>query len=110
VKHFKIYPDQTTIYFSTCTIIQWLCIFKEEKCFQIVIDSLKYCVENKGLFVIGYVIMLNHLHLLTSNIENTNLSNIMRDFKHFTFAPWEGIPRAIAFIILVPSWLCGIPE
>jgi len=84
VKHFKIYPDQTTIYFSTCTIIQWLCIFKEEKYFQIVINSLKYCVENKGLFLIGYVIMLNHLHLLTSNKENTNLSNIMRDFKHFT--------------------------
>lgn len=84
MKHFKIDPNLTSIYFSTCTIVQWQCIFKEQKYFQIVIDSLKYCTENKGLYVLGYVIMPNHLHLLTSNTEDTNLSNIMRDFKHFT--------------------------
>ena len=28
--------------------------------------------------------MPNHLHLLTGNNENTLLSNIMRDFRHFT--------------------------
>jgi len=84
MKHFKIYPDQTSIYFSTSTITQWQNIFTEEKYFQIIIDSLKYCIANKGLSLIGYVIMLNHVHLLTSNNENTTLSNIMRDFKHFT--------------------------
>lgn len=83
MRRYKIYSD-TTFYFSTCIITQWQCVFKEEKYFQIIIDSLKYCVENKGLYLLGFVIMLNHLHLLTSNKENTNLSNIMRDFKHYT--------------------------
>ncbi len=62
MKHYKI-QDDTNVYFSTCTIVQWQRIFKEEKHFRIIIDSLNYCTENKGLYVIGYVIMLNHLHL-----------------------------------------------
>ncbi len=33
-----------------------LYFFKEEKYFQIVIDSLKYCVEKKALSLIGYVL------------------------------------------------------
>ena len=28
--------------------------------------------------------MPNHVHLMTAHPESTNLSNIMRDFKHFT--------------------------
>jgi putative transposase len=81
MKHYNIQTD-TNVYFSTCTIVQWQSIFKEEKYFRIVADSLNYCTENKGLAVIGYVIMLNHLHLVTINSEETSLSNIMRDFKH----------------------------
>ncbi len=83
MKHVHIQND-TNVYFSTCTIIQWQCIFKEEKYFQIVTDSLNYCIDNKGLIVIAYVIMLNHLHLITCNSDTTVLSNIMRDFKRYT--------------------------
>ena len=39
---YKIYPEQTSYYYSTCTIIAWLPIFQEEKYFQSIIDSLKY--------------------------------------------------------------------
>jgi REP element-mobilizing transposase RayT len=39
---------------------------------------------NKGLFLLGYVIMPTHLHLITSNQIDTTLSNIMRDFRTFT--------------------------
>ena len=49
-----------------------------------IIESLKYCQEHKGLYLFGYVIMLNHLHLSTSNAAETNLSEIMRDFKRHT--------------------------
>ena len=84
MRRFRIYSNQTSYYFSTCTVVQWQCVFKEDKYFQIIIDSLKYCMGHKGLILIGYVIMLNHLHLLTSNEEGASLSNIMRDFKRFT--------------------------
>lgn len=68
MKHYKINND-TNVYFSTCTIVQWQCIFKENKYFRIIVDCLNYCIDNKGLSLIGYVIMLNHLHLITLNSQ-----------------------------------------
>ena len=45
MKRFKIDPGKTSGYFSTSVIAQWQCVFKEEKYFQIIIDSLKCCME-----------------------------------------------------------------
>ena len=83
MRRFRVYPGYNT-YYSTSTIIAWLPVFTEEKYFQIIIDSLSYCASSKGLYLLGYVIMPTHVHLLTSNAESTNLANIMRDFKHYT--------------------------
>ena len=61
MRRFKVNHNETFVYFSTSTITEWQCVFKEEKYFEIVIDSLKYCIDHKGLILVGYVIMLNHL-------------------------------------------------
>ncbi len=84
MKRYNIFNHETTYYYSTCTITAWLPIFQEEHYFNIIIESLKYCQENKGLYLLGYVIMPSHIHLITSNNENTTLSNIMRDFRQYT--------------------------
>ena len=84
VQRYKTDESLTSVYFCTCTIVEWLCVFKEEKYFQVIIESLKYCTKNKGLILFGYVIMPNHLHLMSSHDDGTTLSDIMRDFKHFT--------------------------
>ena len=84
MRRYRIDSETTSYYFSTCTIVEWLCVFKEEKYFQIIVESLNYCREKKGLFLLGLVIMLNHIHLITSNRDETNLSDIMRDFKRYT--------------------------
>lgn len=84
MKRYKVYPEDTTFYFTTSTIINWIPVFQKDCYYQIIINSLKYCQENKGLAIHGYVIMPTHLHLITSNEEDTSLKNIMRDFKHFT--------------------------
>ena len=50
-----------------------------------VIDSLNYCVANKGLIIYGYVIMSNHAHLIiAANEDSLGLSSIIGDFKKFT--------------------------
>ena len=58
---------------------------------HIVIDSLRYCQENKRLRIYAWVMMSNHLHLLVDvndempyEQERLELSNIIRDFKKFT--------------------------
>jgi len=84
MKHYRVSPDETPFYYSTCTVVDWLPVFQADVYFQIIIDSLKFCKTNKGLFLLAYVIMPTHLHLVTAQSENTTLSEIMRDFRQFT--------------------------
>ena len=84
MKRYHIYPEETSFYFSTCVIVAWLPIFQNEIYFKIIIESLNYCRLHKGIFLLGFVIMPSHLHLITSNTKKTTLSEIMRDFKTYT--------------------------
>ena len=84
MKRYKVYQQIYNVYFSTSTIVEWLPVFTSDVYFNIIIDSLKYCQANKGLNLIAYVIMPDHIHLITSNLEKACLSDIMRDFKRFT--------------------------
>ena len=68
-------------HFVTCTVINWIDVFTREEYKAIIIDSLKYCIENKGLEVHGYVIMHNHIHLLISTASENKLQDLVRDFK-----------------------------
>jgi len=79
---YKIY-DQSKAYYLTFTVVGWIDIFSRKIYKDIIIDSLKYCQQNKALNIFAYVIMTNHLHLLI-NCDEKNLSDIIRDFKKFT--------------------------
>jgi len=76
--------DGQTIYFLTITVIEWIDIFTKPSYFKAIVDSLKYCQKNKGLLLYGFVIMTNHIHLLAQSDKKHNLSDIIRDFKHYT--------------------------
>ena len=41
--------DQEGLYFVTFTVVHWLDLFIRDDYKQIVVDSLNYCRENKGL-------------------------------------------------------------
>ena len=83
MSRYKTYDDNG-IYFTTHTIIEWMPVFKEKKYFDIIIDSLKYCQKKKGLVIFGYVIMINHFHLLAQTENNNKFQDVMRDMKKFT--------------------------
>ena len=76
--------NQNHMHFITPTIVGWCDVFTRKVYKEIVIDSLKYCIEHKGLIVFAYVIMSNHLHLIVAAKEGYQLSNIIRDFKRHT--------------------------
>ncbi|GHT04987.1 transposase [Bacteroidia bacterium] len=67
----------------TFQIVGWVDIFTRKIYKDIVIESLLYCQQQKGLLLYAYVIMSNHIHLLVQS-ETENLSDFVRDFKHFT--------------------------
>ncbi len=72
------------VYFITCTIIGWVDLFTRPEYKEIIIQSLKYCIKEKGLVVHAYVIMSSHIHLIVSAKDDTHLPSIIRDFKTFT--------------------------
>ena len=70
-------------YFLTFTVVDWVDIFSRKIYRDIVIDSLRYCREHKGLKVWGYIIMTNHVHCILS-AKYGNLPDVLRDFKRHT--------------------------
>ena len=71
-------------YFITVTTVGWVDVFTRMNQKNNIIESLKYCQQNKGLNIYAYCLMHSHLHLLCSAEEGYILSEIMRDFKKFT--------------------------
>jgi REP element-mobilizing transposase RayT len=76
--------DQNAVYFLTFTVTDWIDIFtRKEYKFEIV-NSLNYCIQNKGFTVFAWCLMSNHLHLVCMANNGFKLSDIIRDFKKFT--------------------------
>ncbi len=51
-----IVKDQQGQYFITCTVHQRVDVFTRELYREIVLDGIRYCQQNKGLQVYGWVI------------------------------------------------------
>ena len=87
-------PLTIPVSFVTTTVVDWVDVFTRMQYKQIVVDSLQYCQQNKGLIVYSWVLMSNHLHMMVSikpelheydyNRYTQLLSGVMRDFKKFT--------------------------
>jgi putative transposase len=75
--------DQQKLYFVTFTVIDWIDIFIRDEYRSVVIESIRYCQQNKGLEVYGYCIMTSHIHLIVGSTGN-RLEDIIRDLKSFT--------------------------
>lgn len=75
--------DQSKPHFITSTVVDWVDVFSQKAYKEIVLSSLDYCINNKGMILYGYVIMSNHIHLIIQS-ENAKLSDLIRDFKKFT--------------------------
>jgi len=75
--------QQDELHYMTFQIVEWVDIFTRKIYRDIVVDSLKYCQQNKGLEIYAFVIMSNHINLLIrSDIEK--LSDTIKEFKSFT--------------------------
>lgn len=71
------------IHFVTFSVVEWVDVFIRKMYRDIVLDSIRFCQNNKGLLLHCWCIMSNHLHLILS-AKNNDLSSLLRDFKKFT--------------------------
>jgi REP element-mobilizing transposase RayT len=81
-----LFKDGISTYFCTFTVVDWLPLFIKPKFTRITIESLVFCVENKGLKVHGYVIMPNHMHAILSDetSDNQRLHKTITEFRSFS--------------------------
>jgi len=75
--------NQDAVYFLTFQVVGWADVFSREIYREIVLESFKYCIEEKGLIVHAFVVMTNHVHCVLRS-SNSNLSDTVRDLKRFT--------------------------
>ena len=72
------------LYFVTDTVVDWVDIFTRPRYKHLIIESLEYCQQNKGLVIYAWVLMSNHLHAIVSSKGEKPVSDIWRDFKTYT--------------------------
>jgi len=77
------FSDQEKLYFVTFATVNWIDALTRMEYKDIVVDSLNYCVEHKGLEVYSWCIMTNHVHLIIGT-NKTTLEDIVRDLKRHT--------------------------
>ena len=75
--------DQHAVHFISFAVVEWIDVFSRPIYQNIVLDSIKFCQEKRGLVLNAWCLMSNHLHLVGS-AKNVDLSGILRDFKSFT--------------------------
>lgn len=83
MKEGYIIREQDKAHFITTTVVDWIDVFTRQRYNDILINSLEYCIKNKGMILYGYVIMSNHVHLIIQSSDG-KLSDLIRDFKKFT--------------------------
>jgi len=76
--------DQEGLYFLTFTVVDWIDVFTRPQYKDLILDSLRFCQQKKGLKLFAYCLMPNHLHLVARVVEGGNLSAVVRDFKKYT--------------------------
>ena len=74
------------LYFVTFSVVFWIDIFVRLSYKDIFVQSLNYCIQNKGLRVHAWCLMRSHVHFILSADQPQlfQLSDIMRDLKKHT--------------------------
>ena len=58
--------DQSKAHYITATVVDWVGVFSRKTYKDSIIESLDFCIKNKGMILYGFVIMSNHIHLIIS--------------------------------------------
>ena len=75
-------PDFCTEYphFFTATNLEWKTLLQRDKYKDMVIESMRYLVEDRRVIIYGFVIMPNHLHLIWQLRAGRKREDVQRDF------------------------------
>ena len=76
------FHDPEGTYFITMTVVDWIDVFTRSIYKDILVDSLTYSIDKKGLILHAWVMMSNHAHLIISAKQGFRLSDILLSLIH----------------------------
>jgi putative transposase len=82
-RNYKIH-DQADLHYITYATVGWIYVFSRPQYKDIIVESLRYCQQQKGLELFAWCIMSNHVHLIARASDGIKLQDILRDHKKFT--------------------------
>lgn len=82
-RNYKFYNPEG-LYFVSFAVINWLDVFTRNEYKNIVLETLEFCMKNKGMKIYAWCIMTNHVHLIFSVDERSRPELVLGDFKRFT--------------------------
>ncbi len=71
------------LYFVSFATVNWIDVFVREAYSNIIVESLNYCIEQKGMEVYCWCIMPSHIHLIFRAKAN-NPDVLLGRFKEYT--------------------------
>jgi len=72
------------LYFVTFATVQWVDVFVRRNYQEILLESLRYCIKNKGLVIYAWCLMPGHIHMIISAEGQQRPYEIIRDLKKYT--------------------------
>jgi len=82
-RNYKFYNPKG-LYFVSFAVVNWLDVFTRNEYKEIVLDSLRFSQKEKGMEIIAWCIMTNHVHLVFRSIKGIKPELLLGDFKRFT--------------------------
>jgi REP element-mobilizing transposase RayT len=79
-----VHHPENPILFYTATILNWQHLLANDSYKKLIVDSLKFMVENNRVWIYGFVLMPNHIHLLWRMKDEIMWKDVKRDFNKFT--------------------------
>ena len=79
MKHPVFWPQ-----FYTATILEWKPLFKQDKYKDIIIESLRFLVNEKRVNLYAFVLMSNHIHLIWQPLADFTPDKIQHSLMSFT--------------------------
>ena len=71
-------------HFFTATILEWKHLLKPDKFKNIIVDSLRFLVNEKRIEVFAFVIMSNHIHLIWRMQNDVEKTKVQQSFMKYT--------------------------
>ena len=78
-RNYKFYNSEG-LHFVSFAVVGWLDVFTRNEYKDLIVESLEFCQQSKGMEIHAWCIMTNHVHLIFRSLEYQKPELLLGDF------------------------------